>query len=110
MYADMARLMGKFQADDYAARLRYRNGFILFLTALPVTLFLFFKSPVWMVTVGGIGQASMLPIIGLGTIYLHHRRLPRLIAPARWVTVALWVVTIIICVMMGYSILEALKK
>ena len=35
----------------------------------------------------------MLPVIGLGTIYLHHRRLQREIAPACWVTVALWLVT-----------------
>ena len=110
MYADMVRLMGGFASTDYAARVRYRNIFIVILTALPVALFLFFVSPVWMVTVGGIGQAAMLPVIGLGTIYLHHKRLPRDIAPARWVTIALWVVTAIIFVMMGYAVLEALRR
>ena len=110
MYADMVRLMGGFASTDYAARVRYRNRFIVILTALPVALFLFFVSPVWMVTVGGIAQAAMLPVIGLGTIYLHHKRLPRDIAPARWVTIALWLVTAIIILMMGYAVLEALKK
>jgi Mn2+/Fe2+ NRAMP family transporter len=109
MYADMVRLMGGFASDDYAARVRYRNLFIVILVIIPVSLYLFFVSPVWMVTVGGIGQAAMLPVIGIGTLYLHHRRLPREIAPARWRTVALWIVTAIICVMMGYSVLNALR-
>ena len=110
LYADMVRLMGGFASHDYAARVRYRNRFIVILTALPVLLFLLFVSPVWMVTVGGIAQAAMLPVIGVGTIYLHHKRVPSDIAPARWVTVALWLVTAIIFVMMGYSVLEAMRK
>lgn len=109
MYADMVRLMGGFASDDYAARVRYRNLFILLMTVVPVCLFLFFVSPVWMVKVGGIAQASMLPVISLGTLYLHHRRLPGEIAPARWVTVALWLVTAIIVLLMGISVVESLK-
>jgi manganese transport protein len=110
MYADMVRLMGGFASDDYAARVRYRKLFVVLMTALPVSLFFFYSSPVWMVKVGGIAQASMLPVIGLGTLYLHHRRLPGEIAPARWVTLALWVVTAIIVLLMGFSVIEALKQ
>ena len=110
MYADMARLMGGFASDDYAARVRYRNWFIVLLTAIPVCLFLFFASPVWMVKVGGIAQAAMLPVIGLGTLYLRHRRLPNEIAPARWVTLGLWLATAIIVLLMGFSVIEALKQ
>jgi manganese transport protein len=110
MYPDMLRLMGAFASDDYAARVRYRNGFILILTIIPVSMFLFFTSPVWMVKVGGIAQAAMLPVIGISTLYLRYRHLPREIEPRRWVTIGLWVATGIIVLMMGYAILEALKK
>ncbi|MBI1760488.1 MAG: Nramp family divalent metal transporter [Acidobacteria bacterium] len=110
MYSDMARLMGAFASDDYAARVRFRNTFIWILTALPVCLFLFFTSPVWMVKVGGIAQAAMLPIIGAATLYLRHRRLPRAIAPTSLTTFALWLSAGLMALMMGYSILEALKK
>lgn len=110
MYADMVRLMGGFKSEDYAARVRYRNGFILILTIIPVSLFLFFTSPVWMVKVGGIAQAAMLPVIGVSTLYLRYRRLPHDIKPRTWVTVGLWLATIIIVLIMGYSVLEALKK
>lgn len=109
MYADMVRLMGGFAGEDYAARVRYRNLFIWILTALPVCLFLFFRAPVWMVKVGGIGQAAMLPIIGAGTLYLRYRRLPRTIAPGLVTTIGLWVATGLIVLMMSYSIYEALK-
>jgi len=52
----------------------------------------------------------MLPVIGLGTLYLRHRRLPNEIAPARWVTLGLWLATAIIVLLMGFSVIEALKQ
>ena len=76
IFADMCRLIGLFAPDDYARRRRYRKAFVVFLTALPTLLFLYFASPVKMVVIGGIAQAMMLPVIGAGTIYLRHRRLP----------------------------------
>jgi manganese transport protein len=110
MYADMIRLMGGFASEDYATRVRYRNLFIWLLTIIPVCLFLFFTSPVWMVKVGGIAQAAMLPVIGISVLYLRYRHLPRDIKPRQWVTIGLWAATIIIVLMMGYSVLEALTK
>jgi hypothetical protein len=52
----------------------------------------------------------MLPIIGIGTIYLRHRRLPKPIGPATWVTVALWIATLIIVCVTGYSVLLESRK
>ena len=110
LFADMCRLMGLFSPDDYARRLRYRNGFVIFLTVLPALLFLFFASPVKMVVIGGIAQAMMLPVIGIGTIYLRHRRLPGRVAPATWVTVALWMATFIIICITAYSVILESRK
>lgn len=110
VFSDMCRLMGAFRSDDYPTRVRYRNGFIIFLTILPVTLYLCFESPVKMVVAGGLAQAMMLPVIAVGTLYLRHKLLPREIAPSRWVTVFLWVASAIIMAMMGYFIVEQLRK
>jgi hypothetical protein len=44
----------------------------------------------------------MLPAIGIGAIYLRHRRLPAEIAPSAFTTMALWITTGIILVVMGY--------
>lgn len=110
VFADMFRLMGAFKADDYTQRKRYRNSFIVILTAIPVALFLFFDSPVKMVVAGGLAQAMMLPIIGISTLYLRHRHLPKEIAPSRWVTIFLWVATGVMAWMMGYYVIEQLTK
>jgi Mn2+/Fe2+ NRAMP family transporter len=110
LYADVARLMGLFRADDYAARVRYRNAVIVALTIIPVLLYLFIESPVNMVKAGGIAQALMLPVIGVGTLYLRHKLLPRDIVPARWVTIFLWIATAIIVWLMGYYVLEQIRN
>jgi len=109
VFADMFRLMGAFQADDYTRRKRYRNLFIVLLTAIPVGLFLFFESPVKMVVAGGLAQAMMLPIIGISTLYLRHRHLPKEIRPSPWVTVFLWVATGIIIWLTGYYVIQQLR-
>jgi manganese transport protein len=109
-YADVCRLMGLFAPDDYVRRVKFRNGFILFLTVVPVIMFLSFESPVKMVKVGGLAQAMMLPVIGIGTIYLRHRHLPKEIAPRASVTVALWCATIVMVCLMSYYLLVTIKK
>jgi Mn2+/Fe2+ NRAMP family transporter len=95
LYADMCRLMGRFRRDDYQARLRYRNAFVWVLTVIPVLLFFAFQSPVKMVVAGGVAQFLMLPVIGIGALYLRHRRLPKQVAPPAFVTVAVWVATVV---------------
>jgi Mn2+/Fe2+ NRAMP family transporter len=110
VFADMFRLMGAFKADDYSQRKRYRNTFIVVLTAIPVGLFLFFDSPVKMVVAGGLAQAMMLPIIGVSTLFLRHRYLPKEIAPSPWVTVFLWFATAVIICLTGYYVLNQLTK
>jgi hypothetical protein len=102
VYADMCRLMGFFAAGDYARRVAYRRGFVVFLTIVPVVLYWVFESPVKMVVAGGLAQAMMLPIVGIATVYLNRRHLPREIAPSRWVTVFLWFSTAVVIAMTAY--------
>lgn len=102
LFADVWRLMGRFDAEDHQRRLTLRNRFVVLLSIVPVTLFLTIQSPVTMVMLGGIVQSMMLPAIGIGAIYLRHRRLPPEIAPSAFTTLALWITTGIILVVMGY--------
>jgi manganese transport protein len=95
VYADMCRLMGLFARDDYAARVRYRRGFVIVLATTAAMAFLLVDSPVRMVVFGGVAQCLMLPIVGAGTIYLRHRRLPAAVAPNAFTTVSLWACTLI---------------
>jgi len=63
-----------------------------------------------MVMIGGIAQALMLPVIGIGTIYLRHHRLPQRIAPAGWVTIGLWVATFIILCVTAFWVMFKLQE
>ncbi|HWR52227.1 MAG TPA: Nramp family divalent metal transporter [Bryobacteraceae bacterium] len=109
MYADMVRIMGGFDRDDYATRIKWRRRFVWMLNVVPVALFLLFQEPVLMVTIGGLGQATMLPVIGIVTVYLRHKKLPRAAAPGRAMTYALWSATAIISAFMLYYLWMRLR-
>jgi Mn2+/Fe2+ NRAMP family transporter len=102
--ADTAGLLGGFKRDDYPARIKFLNRFIWVALIVPVLLFFIFRSPVNMVKAGGVAQAIMLPILGLGALYLRHKRLPQEVAPNRLATVLLWVAAITMLVAVGYSL------
>lgn len=104
--ADMCRLLGFFEAEDYAARVRYRRRFVWALTVIGAGLYLIFESPVNMVKIGGVAQALMLPVIAIGALYMRYRLVPRTVWPKWWITVGLWTAAITtICLMLYYGYL-----
>jgi manganese transport protein len=100
MMADLVRVLGVYGRDDAAARLRWRNRFVVLLATLPAVFFWLFESPVRMVVAGGVAQALMLPLIGFAAVYVRHARLPRELAPSPLTTMVLWVST---AVMLGFA-------
>jgi len=100
--ADLCRLLGRFPADDYNARLRYRRNFVWVLTCASAALYFAFRSPVNMVKAGGVAQAVMLPVIAIGALFLRYRHLPKEVIPSHWVTVALWMACLSTITLMGY--------
>lgn len=105
VYADMMRLLGFFPSGDYAARVRWRNGFVWALIVIPVGFFYWAQSPVWMVKLGGVAQASMLPVIAVGTLFLRFRRTPDEVKPGLVTTVGLIGASIVIWAALVYSIM-----
>jgi Mn2+/Fe2+ NRAMP family transporter len=104
VFADMFRLMGLFATDDYERRKFWRNFFIIALNVIGIALYFLFKNPVQMVVAGGIAQSLMLPVLGVGAVYLRHRRLPPEIAPSIVTTIFLWIATIVIVCLMSYYV------
>ena len=100
LFADAMRVAGVYAREDGAARIRWRNRFVIILSVIPVTFYWFLRSPVQMVVAGGIAQALMLPLIGGAVIYLRHTQLPRDIQPAFATTVLLWISS---AVMLGFA-------
>ena len=105
IYADLVRLAGGFAADDYAARLRWQRAFVVLLTLVPCAIYFAIGELVLMVKIGGVVFALMLPVIGVAVIYLRHRHLPAELAPTRWTTAGLWLVTALSAVAMAALVL-----
>jgi Mn2+/Fe2+ NRAMP family transporter len=104
--ADMCRLLGFFDADDYAARVRYRRRLVWVLTMIGAGLYLIFESPVNMVKIGGVAQALMLPVIAVGALYMRYRLLPHSVWPKKWITIGLWIAAVTtVCLMAYYAYL-----
>ena len=106
--ADFMGMVGAYDKRNYRARLRVTHVSIIILLFLPTVLFLFLQKPVLLVKIGGVAQALMLPMVGFSTVYLRYAHLPKTILPKGWITLALWVTSAVMLVMMGYSVLQRL--
>lgn len=111
MFADFMRLQGTFDKADARARSRWRDIFIVVLLLIPVIFyFIFGQAPVKMVVWGAIAQATMLPVISFGTVYLIQRHLPPELKAPKWLTSLLWLGAIVITSFVVPSLLTELKK
>lgn len=108
-YADLCRLLGLFSREDHERRTAFRRRFLVFVTLGPALLYLVFESPVKMVVAGGIAQAALLPVLGAAALYLHHRCLPREVAPGPIVTAGLWLATLGMTAVTLYSLWITLR-
>ena len=108
--ADFLGLLGVFDKTQYAARLKTIRILAVILPVIPSFLFLFVQSPVFMIKVSGVVQASILPLIGFATIYLRYFHTPKEILPKKWITVALWFTSLVMLIMMGYSVIQELTS
>lgn len=106
LYADFAALLGAYDGRNYEARLRAIRICSGILLVGPVLIYLVLRDPVLMVIIGGVGQALMLPVVGFSALYLRYVHLPKTIVPKGWITLALWVASLFMLVMMGYSVLR----
>ena len=108
VYADFVGLLGAYDRRNYRARRRATQLFIGIVLFVPLIYYFLLPEPVMLVTIGGIAQALMLPILGFSTLYLRYFRLPESLAPKGWISLALWVASVITAIMMGYSVLQRL--
>ena len=107
--ADLCRLLGKFPADDYQARVRYRRAFVWILTCVAAGLYLIVRSPVAMVKAGGVAQAVMLPVIAVSALYFRHKLLPAEVRPPVWQTFGLWLAALTTISLMTYYVFLQLR-
>jgi amino acid transporter len=106
LLADAARTAHLVPAHD---PVRFRNavrwGCIL-LPLISFALFVVFKDPVGMVTVGGIMQAISLPLIAAGAVFLRYFRTDARIRPGRLWDLGLWLSLAGLCLAAAQSLLK----
>lgn len=102
VYADMVQLLGGYERGDYASRVKWRQRFVVALCLVPVGLYFLNVDPSFMVKIGGVAQAMMLPIIAGGTLYLRGKHMPKEVIPEKSATAILWAASLFTIFMMIY--------
>jgi Mn2+/Fe2+ NRAMP family transporter len=100
-FLGLARLV-KF--DQPQLRHRWIQRFCIFFPMLALVLYLSFREPKLMVTVGGYAQAVTIPIISGAALYLRYYRTDRRLAPS-WISdLCLWLAFILITAVALYAL------
>ncbi len=106
MLADFTGMLGLYDRHNYPARLKITRIAVVIILFVPALTFMYVREPVVMVKIGGVSQALMLPILGFSILYLRYVHLPKAVLPKGWITLALWIASVIMALMMGYSVIQ----
>ena len=107
--ADALGVIGIIDASDYEARLRFIRLFVVVSLVLYAIAYWLFENPPQMLLItSSVIAAMMYPILGLGTLYLRHRRVDPRIAPGTSTTVWLWICAIALAVISPAGIVLAM--
>lgn len=101
---DFLQLHGLLSIQTLTDRMRWISRFCLFFPLLALGFYLFARDPQWMVKVGGIAQASTLPMIGAATLYFRYRRLDPKLKPSKAWDTMLWIAILLIVAVACYAI------
>jgi Mn2+/Fe2+ NRAMP family transporter len=108
---DFFALLGILHVNgDEKKRQMWLRIFTLLLVCLYVLWYGLLKEPVNMVVIGGALQAALLPILAAATLYLRHKHLDPRIAPARLVTLLLWIAAVLMTAFALYSFITSLQR
>ena len=107
-FADLVGLAGVYKGADYKQRLKWQRITVVVFNTVPVLLYYAVKLPALMAIITGVSIALLLPIISICTLYLRYKKLPQEVAPPQWVSVLLWITTIVITVGMTWYALKQL--
>jgi manganese transport protein len=90
LFSEALVLLGFVPADSEAARHKAFRAFALGAPAVMATTYFLVANPVWMITLGGIMGALMMPVVAGATLYLRYAHVDRRIAPGPVSSALLW--------------------
>jgi manganese transport protein len=104
--ADFLSLARIVKYDQPGLRHRWIQRFCIFFPALALVLYLSFREPKMMVTIGGYAQAVTIPVIAGAALYLRYFRTDRRLAPSWFSDVCLWVAFVLITAVALYAVVN----
>ena len=104
--ADFLSLARIVKYDQPGLRHRWIQRFCIFFPALALVLYLSFREPKMMVTIGGYAQAVTIPVIAGAALYLRYFRTDRRLAPSWFSDVWLWVAFVLITAVAIYAVVN----
>jgi manganese transport protein len=90
--------------DQPHLRHRWIQRFCIFFPTLAFVLYLLFREPKMMVTIGGYAQAVTIPVISGAALYLRYFRTDPRLAPSRWSDLFLWLAFLLITAVAVYAV------
>jgi manganese transport protein len=91
MATDCLKVLGLIDFENYQERLRWIGIFCVVFPVLYCVLYITFAAPVYMVLIGGVMQASFLPILGFSALYLRYKQMDKRILPGPGIDALMWV-------------------
>ena len=110
LLADFVGLLGLTNYHDGAARMRLIQRFCVLFPSLALVLYLCFRDPKLMVTIGGFAQGVTLPIISGAAVYMRYRKTDSRLAPSLLSDTLLWLAFISISLVAGYSVYQMVAE
>lgn len=104
MMADFLHLGGFWRYGSPGGRDRVVNVFCVVLPLLALAIFLMYRNPLYLVAVGGMAQAMMLPLIAGATLYLRYRDTDPRVAPSRLTDLLTWIAFLSITAVAFYTV------
>lgn len=107
--ADALGVIGLIDVSDYSTRIRFIRIFVVVsLTLYCIAYWLFENPPQMLLVTSSLLAAMLYPVLGLGTLYLRHRKIHRSIVPGRPVTAWLWTCALVLAFVSPAGILLAI--
>ena len=106
---DFLRLAGLLRVNNPAARERGIRAFCVIYPTLALGLYFAYREPQFLIKVGGIAQALMLPLIAGATLYLRQRDTDRRVGPSFVSDVLTWFAFFAISGVAAYSLIDLLR-
>lgn len=110
LLADAASLFGAVRYRDEAHRRRFIKGACAALPLVSAGIYFFWQEPVYLVTIGGVAQAVMLPFLASTALYYRYRRVDPELRPGRAWSAFLWLASLALAAGAVYEVADRLRK